>query len=470
MKKIILIITILASLTARPQGAYTQIWSQGDKNHSLDTCVFINNTEKFESINREFHNLSISKKNNFTFPITQPYNEKSSGSLSIFYDSIYKWSWDSSKNSWETKPFNRTIDILYDKNNNKLSELNQILRPHPDQWIDNMKYTYTYDSSNNLKSELIQKWNRTYNTWDLYYSTTFSYDSKNNRTGMITEHWNGTSLESSYQYISTFDDNNNEITYLAQRLEGSWTDLYKYFFEYDENNNRISLIFKKYGNTSSVDSCKSYSFYDSNNNMLKELFLWKINNEWVNYEQHLFTYSNNNMLSILVQKWDNNLWSDLARNLYTYDLNNNQTSEISQDWVGGNWRNNLKYKHTFNNDNNKNSTTFHWYNNDGISYYSGDSTYYYSHMSSYDINKQETQTISIYPNPATDFVSFINDNVNNEIVEFRIYSVMGVLVRSEILEQFNHQINVKDLSNGTYFITIRLKKLKYNQKLIIQRP
>jgi len=46
---------------------------------------------------------------------------------------------------------------------------------------------------------------------------------------------------------------------------------------------------------------------------------------------------------------------------------------------------------------------------------------------------------------------------------------MGTLVKSEMLEQNNRQINISDLSNGVYMVSIRSKDLTENKRLIIQR-
>ena len=75
----------------------------------------------------------------------------------------------------------------------------------------------------------------------------------------------------------------------------------------------------------------------------------------------------------------------------------------------------------------------------------------------------------VYPNPASDIVTFNINNANTDIVELNIYTVMGLLVRSEILKQNHMQINIGDLCNGVYMVTIKSKDLSENQRLIIQR-
>ena len=75
----------------------------------------------------------------------------------------------------------------------------------------------------------------------------------------------------------------------------------------------------------------------------------------------------------------------------------------------------------------------------------------------------------LYPNPATDFVSFNIDNTNNADLTLTVYNVMGKIVKSETLQQNQKQINVKDLSRGIYFVEIKSKDWTGKQKLIIRR-
>jgi hypothetical protein len=171
----------------------------------------------------------------------------------------------------------------------------------------------------------------------------------------------------------------------------------------------------------------------------------------------------------MFQKWENNVWKNFSLNICTYDINNNQTSDLSQEWAASTWRNNYIYKYTYDNNNIKKSSTLNWYNNDGISFYSGDSTYNYFHVTSYGINEIDPQFISIYPNPASDFVYLNFMKEHDAIVEFNIYSIMGTLVNSGILDQNNKQINTEDLRNGIYLVTAKSKKRTGSQKLVIQR-
>ena len=78
-------------------------------------------------------------------------------------------------------------------------------------------------------------------------------------------------------------------------------------------------------------------------------------------------------------------------------------------------------------------------------------------------------TFNLYPNPASDIVTLNIDNINNTDLSLNIYNVIGTLVKSETLTQNNRQINIGDLSNGVYMVTIKSKDFTESQRLIIQR-
>lgn len=81
----------------------------------------------------------------------------------------------------------------------------------------------------------------------------------------------------------------------------------------------------------------------------------------------------------------------------------------------------------------------------------------------------EKKAFSLYPNPASDIINLNIDNINNTNLTLNIYNVIGTLVKSEMLKQNKRQINIGDLSNGVYMVTIKSKDLTESQRLLIQR-
>lgn len=77
--------------------------------------------------------------------------------------------------------------------------------------------------------------------------------------------------------------------------------------------------------------------------------------------------------------------------------------------------------------------------------------------------------IKLYPNPATDIIRIDGlSNVDNVI----IYDFMGRMVKSKYanLDQNNMEIDIKDLKNGIYYLTVLNKDVKiFSKKLIVKK-
>lgn len=75
----------------------------------------------------------------------------------------------------------------------------------------------------------------------------------------------------------------------------------------------------------------------------------------------------------------------------------------------------------------------------------------------------------LYPNPAIDIINLKFNSQNTNLVTVNIYNLVGALVKSEKLNNNNHQLNVSDICNGVYIVEIRGNDWSESQKLIIQR-
>lgn len=87
-------------------------------------------------------------------------------------------------------------------------------------------------------------------------------------------------------------------------------------------------------------------------------------------------------------------------------------------------------------------------------------------ISKFDLNLLNTSNftkssdVSVYPNPASDFISIINASKNSEIL---IYDLTGKLISKSILND-DGKINIQPLKIGTYIIKINNQSLKFVKK------
>jgi hypothetical protein len=73
------------------------------------------------------------------------------------------------------------------------------------------------------------------------------------------------------------------------------------------------------------------------------------------------------------------------------------------------------------------------------------------------------RSISVYPNPATDYIEVNLDQLNAGSVTLALYNIIGnpVAAESEVIDQHKIRIRVKDLSGGYYLIALRDEETKF---------
>jgi hypothetical protein len=80
-----------------------------------------------------------------------------------------------------------------------------------------------------------------------------------------------------------------------------------------------------------------------------------------------------------------------------------------------------------------------------------------------------SNSVRIYPNPASDIITLNFDRISNENVTLKIYNAIGSIVKKEMFVQNQQKIIIGDLCYGIYIVEIKSKELIEKQKLIIQR-
>lgn len=90
-------------------------------------------------------------------------------------------------------------------------------------------------------------------------------------------------------------------------------------------------------------------------------------------------------------------------------------------------------------------------------------------ISSVSENVNSNSPLILYPNPASDKVFLTLDHLNNEDLTIYLYDIMGKLVKTEILRKNQHEININDLENGSYFVSVKSKDITFNQRLMIKK-
>ena len=82
--------------------------------------------------------------------------------------------------------------------------------------------------------------------------------------------------------------------------------------------------------------------------------------------------------------------------------------------------------------------------------------------------KKNSMDIAIYPNPASNYIFVKSNNKLTKDMTLNFYNALGVLVRTENINQNQQQFNILDMANGFYIVEIKSGEMSARQLLIIQ--
>ena len=383
---------------------------------------------------------------------------------------LANYTWDTGNNAW--RGFSKA-EWKYDDYNFPIMLINYNWNNENNTWAVRDKTIYqnelTFDDENRLTVWIISIWNNNSNEW-INDSKTELIHGENSR--IQTEfRWNTENevWQNFRRFESDFDDNGNlmiRITYRWDGIANAWMKNRKDVFDYDNNGNR----------TMTAD----YIWDSMNDRWIGDAFTRKTLQK--------FDDRGNRIEDILLT-W-NSLHLDWvgggSRLVYVFDSNGNLISEIryspnfdfNEGRWDGTWRQNRKEESFFNlsvyiadisfpvhfvGRRNINapikSVVYYWNWQEENWQKSSTSTYYYSRKQT-NIPIVSTNSLSIFPNPASEHFT-ISGITENALVT--VSSLTGqIMLQQTVLP--NESVSVSHLPAGIYIVNVNGK----SQRLIIR--
>jgi hypothetical protein len=84
-------------------------------------------------------------------------------------------------------------------------------------------------------------------------------------------------------------------------------------------------------------------------------------------------------------------------------------------------------------------------------------------------NKPNINSIKIFPNPASDFIYLNIEDFDNKTAVVSLYNILGLLVKKQVLTNYQNIIDIGNLQDDLYLVTIETENSILNQILIIQK-
>lgn len=81
------------------------------------------------------------------------------------------------------------------------------------------------------------------------------------------------------------------------------------------------------------------------------------------------------------------------------------------------------------------------------------------------------QSIELYPNPASDFITLTLPARTAQAVEIEVFNIIGNKIRAEVeeLDARQYKISVKDFNPGYYLIVVRDAQTRSSQAIKFQK-
>ena len=140
--------------------------------------------------------------------------------------------------------------------------------------------------------------------------------------------------------FNNIDNPQIDSVLIVKLNSGADDEIIKYYYTYDTVGN-VAIETK-------TNYWKRSITYDSNEDIINELWeFWK-NNQWVNdtYETHLYD-STGNIIFYINQRWIDSSWVNIYRVEYYYNSNWEMSSYLSEDWNGSGWINSFRVTYTY---------------------------------------------------------------------------------------------------------------------------
>lgn len=414
------------------------------------------------------------------------------------------------------------VSRSYDSNNHLIEVINYSWNNQ--QWEESYKYTYAYNTNADVTESYNYNWDGS--TWVNASKSVYVYNGNGNLVEQYDYGWYAGNWEQNYFYSTTYDANENEIVHTTYYYD---LGLVIYAASKDSSvYNLNSVCAERFFFTLNLtNTVFNWDFtyrqeisYDTDGNPVKEIQYEWDGTKWVKQIKQESTYTNNLLSSYVWHDWYAGSWSASDSSSYSYDNNENLVNRKTYYFNGSSWE--LSYSDsTIYNQNNINTEDYIFYYAGGIAtngyatvyqytndtlletlslMYNGtswDSTYkltidYNSQGEEYNeytmtntnwvhvrrcwngyegisiIQDFNMISLSIYPNPASEYVIISTTDSNLDKLEFNLYTAHGTLVKKSTI-QANTMIDCSNLASGLYSYHItENNSFLYSGKLVVE--
>lgn len=423
-----------------------------------------NHRHNSQKINKELKTYLTKKKSQkSSFSYVQKFKSQEYPLNQTHFD------WDG--NQWE---FGYNAEIAYHSDGRKKYELlkDQFNNTFSTIW-------YTYDSQNRITEiygEVI-----TFTGWEPMLQTIYEYNTEGDLIKYEDRFWqnNAWQITNGMMYDITYNSTLGSKSTVESYFNGTAYDTSMKYVEFKTNNIITAEETYQYtGNNVFVPIDKAVYLYENgidtgilkynwdgtnwNEDLLYCNYIWnnaskdfltnnnvyiKIGNDWSLYQREEFSQESNGGFGYLLQDYAGGMWIDNMRIKILNDSKGNRIAYIYDLFLNGGWQQLFKIEEEYTYDLEGNITEHIYKETDSNGDLQPISKDVFSSYSVLGIGKQKSRSLSLYPNPSSDYIYIDQNEMKSE--KYSIYNTEGKLIKSGILID---KIEIKNLEVGVYIL------------------
>jgi hypothetical protein len=218
-----------------------------------------------------------------------------------------------------------------------------------------------------------------------------------------------------------------------------------------------------------------YSFVYNSSNQLTSYTVEVYDAGWKNSEKYDYAYNANDVESITQYEWTNNSWVNKGMRLISYDILHNKISDEWQVWDATQSAYIPESKLSWTHNNFSQPLTYYSQTWDAAgntwSFAADDFMrhYYYQPYIPTSVPKVNKGGISLYPQPAADFINFRLDSKTAGQANAVLMDIQGRVLRQVTVENTlePQTIGIADLPSGNYMLRLITQDAQYAQQVVI---
>ena len=292
--------------------------------------------------------------------------------------------------------------------------------------------------------------------------------------------FNGTSWDGYYKYYNNFNDDDQRTSTNIDFWNGvSYEGNSRTEYSYNDDGNVDSILFLDYAGGDYDPYLRHNYTYDGG--ILANIIYQTYGADWENELLIIYTFTGTGLIDNIVYRlWDGVGWYDSGRYLYSYDVDGNVTEKLMQNYDFG-WQTNGRYVYTYDGSGFNNLVEVQNY--DGVNYTSiekfdlvefsdglpasntisfwdgfiweATSRVFYFYESFDDgtvniINENSNAQFNLFPNPATDQLTFEFKSEGQQHVSIVIADATGKIVDRQTCEAMQGENKIQKKLNASF--------------------